>query len=114
MINILMDSEYSFPKANKMKRNNSESLDAKIKSNTIEKKAVDNAYESILEPLRQQNNYNQSDIEPYFSHHHSQVMQLAKFGYLSALAYNSDNVFNNHSPLLKKNKKRKLQMISVD
>lgn len=38
MINILMDSEYSFPKANKMKRNNSESLDAKIKSNTIEKK----------------------------------------------------------------------------
>lgn len=26
-------------------------------------------------------------------------MQLAKFGYLSALAYNSDNVFNHHSPL---------------
>ncbi|MDY3695749.1 MAG: tyrosine decarboxylase [Proteus mirabilis] len=106
MAKILMNSEYSFPKENKVKRNNSESLDAKIKSNTIEKKAVDNAYESILETLKQQNIYNQSDIEPYFSHHHSQVMQLAKFGYLSALVYNSDNVFNNHSPLLKEQERK--------
>lgn len=71
------------------------------------KKAVDNAYDNILETLKQQSNFTQSDIEPYFSHHHSQVMQLAKFGYLSALAYNSDNVFNHHSPY-KNNKKRKL------
>ncbi|WP_193016591.1 MULTISPECIES: pyridoxal-dependent decarboxylase [Gammaproteobacteria] len=106
MAKILMNSEYSFPKANKVKINSSDNIDVKIISNTIEKKAVDNAYDCILETLKQQNNYNQSDIEPYFSHHHSQVMQLAKFGYLSALAYNSDNVFNHHSPLQKQQEKK--------
>lgn len=106
MAKILMNSEYSFPNANKAKKNNSDNLETKIKNCTIEKKAVDNAYDNILETLKQQSNFTQSDIEPYFSHHHSQVMQLAKFGYLSALAYNSDNVFNHHSPLQKQQEKK--------
>ncbi len=48
---------------------------------------------------------NKPEIEPYFSHYNSPVMRLAKLGYLSALAYNADNVLTNIHPY--KNSKSK-------
>ncbi|MEQ4922002.1 pyridoxal-dependent decarboxylase [Proteus hauseri] len=105
MTKILMDSEYLFSKAQKTKINSSDNIEFKTRNNATEKRAVDNAYDNILTALKQQIFNSQPHIEPYFSHHNSQVMQLAKLGYLSALAYNSDNVFNNHSPLQKQQEK---------
>ncbi|OAT46536.1 tyrosine decarboxylase [Proteus hauseri ATCC 700826] len=105
MTKILMDSEYLFSKAQKAKINSSDNIEHKTKNNALGKRIVDNAYDNILTTLKQQIFNNQPNIEPYFSHHNSQVMQLAKLGYLSALAYSSDNVFNNHSPLQKQQEK---------
>lgn len=39
MAKILMNSEYCFPKENKVKKNDSDNLETKIKNHTIEKKS---------------------------------------------------------------------------
>ena len=64
------------------------------------------SYGDILNNLNQQLMNNKPEIEPYFSHYNSPVMRLAKLGYLSALAYNADNVFNKHSPIQKQQEQK--------
>ncbi|AZG98487.1 swarming inhibition tyrosine decarboxylase DisA [Proteus mirabilis] len=106
MIKMLMDSGSFYSSPNNSQINANEILENKIKSNIIENKAVKGSYDCILNNLNQQLMNNKPEIEPYFSHYHSPVMQLAKLGYLSALAYNADNVFNKHSPIQKQQEQK--------
>ncbi|HDT3000076.1 TPA: tyrosine decarboxylase [Proteus mirabilis] len=106
MVKMLMDSGSFYSSPNNSQINANEILENKIKSNIIENKAVKGSYDCILNNLNQQLMNNKPEIEPYFSHYHSPVMQLAKLGYLSALAYNADNVFNKHSPIQKQQEQK--------
>ncbi|WP_066745424.1 pyridoxal-dependent decarboxylase [Proteus myxofaciens] len=100
MAKILMNSEHFFSKE-KNQIESKDNIEVKLTNKPTDKQSIDDVYETILNSLKQQSCYHQSEIEPFFNHYNSHVMKLAKLGYLSALAYSSDNVFDNQSPLQK-------------
>lgn len=106
MIKILMDSKYFFSKINEKKINSNGNFEVYKQIKSTETPILKDTCYPILNIFAQQHFHIKPDIEPYFSHYHSEIMQLAKLSYLSALAYNTDNVFNQHSPIQKNQEKQ--------